>query len=251
MDLELEGKVALITGSTGGIGEAISLSLAKEKTKIIIHYYKKQKKAYSLKEKIDKIGIESFIVGGDISKIEDCKFITTESIKKFGKIDILVNTVAKWPKNDFLSATEEQWEETLNINLTSIFYMCKEAIPHMIRNGSGSIVNIGSECAWLGSTSGKADYAASKAGLVALSKTIAKQVAHFNIKVNIVAPGIVNTEMAKHDIKKKYDTYISRIPLRYIAHPDDIANTVMFLVSPKAKYITGSTIHVNGGMLML
>ncbi|MCD6568664.1 SDR family oxidoreductase [bacterium] len=251
MDLGLRGKVALVIGATGGIGKAISLSLAKEGTNIIIHYYKNVKKAKAIKEELDEIGVKSIILKGNASKLDDCKYIIRESLQYFKKIDILVIALGKWPKESFLGASEEQWNQVMDINLKSAYFLIKEILPHMIQQKEGSIVAIGSECAWLGSTSGRADYAASKAGLLALSKTIAKKVGEFNIRVNVVAPGIIYTDMSKSEIDKKHDKYIERIPLGYIGRPEDVADVVTFLASNKARYITGSTVHVNGGMLML
>jgi len=251
MDLQLRDRIALVIGATGGIGKEVSLSLTKNSARVILHYYKNEEEAKKLMEEVEKIGAAPSIIQGDITKKRDCKAIVRKCIKRFGRIDILINALGCWPERDFLNSSREQWDKTLNVNLTSVYLIIKEVIPYMISQQSGTIINIGSECAWLGSTAGRADYAAAKAGLVAFSKTVAKQVAKFNIRVNVVAPGIVYTEMSKNEIEKKHDIYISRIPLGYIGVPKDVANAVIFLASEKSKYITGSTIHVNGGMLML
>jgi len=251
MNLELKDKVALVVGATGGIGKFLSLFLARNGAKLIIHYYKNAVGAENLVKEIKKYGIEASMIQGDITKGQDCKTIVRECINKFKKIDILVNSLGYWPEKDFRNSSKEQWNKTINVNLTSIFLITREVIPYMIQQRNGSIINIGSECAWLGSTAGRADYAAAKAGLAAFSKTVAKQVAKFNIRVNVVAPGIIYTEMSKHEIERKYNTYINRIPLGYIGTPEDVAEAVVFLASQKSRYITGSTIHVNGGMLML
>lgn len=251
MNLVLKDKVALVIGATGGIGKEISLFLARNGAKLIIHYYKNVVGAKNLAKEVKKYGTEAFIIQGDITKSQDCKTIVKECINKFKKIDILVNALGYWPEKDFLNSSEEQWNRTISVNLTGIFLITKEVIPYMTQQNDGSIINIGSECAWLGSTAGRADYSAAKAGLVAFSKTVARQVAKFNIRVNVVAPGIIYTEMSKREIERKYDAYISRIPLGYIGTPGDVAEAVVFLASQKSRYITGSIIHVNGGMLML
>ncbi|MDB3858090.1 3-oxoacyl-ACP reductase FabG [Pelagibacteraceae bacterium] len=242
--MNLKNKKVLITGATGGIGYSLVQKFSKSGS-IILATGTKDEKLNNLKKEFNNIEIEKFQLDQH-QKIEG--FIETVH-KKLGGLDILINNAGITLDNLSIRLTEENWKKVLDINLTSTFLMCKSAIKKMLKNKSGKIINITSIVGHTGNL-GQANYSASKAGIVAFSKSLAIEYAKKNINVNCVSPGFIKTEMTdkiNEDFKKML---ISKIPSGDLGTGDDVSNCVAFLASDMANYINGETIHVNGGMYM-
>lgn len=252
MDLNLKGKTAIVTGGGSGLGAAISELLTKEGADVIINYIidEDKVKQYAL-ELNRKYNAKCIALYGDITKPKDIDRIIETAIDKFGGVDILVNNAGVWPTSFVVDMDDEEWDQTLKINLSGPFYFCKRVVNHLIDNDKkGKIINIVSQAAFHGSTTGHAHYAAAKGGLVTFTISLAREVAKHGINVTAVAPGMMRTPMNKDVLSEKEDAYLKRIPLNRIADPMEVAYTVAFLASDKADYITGATIDVTGGMLM-
>lgn len=256
MDFGLQGKTALVTGGSSGLGIAICEELAKEGVNVVLQYRSKSKEESVLRfveELNQKYSGTSMAVRGDLERSEDVHFIFDKAVENYKKLDILVNNAGIWPQAYVKDMTEEDFERTIKINLQSPFVLCKRMINHLIDDGrKGKIINIVSQAAFHGSTTGHAHYAASKGGLVTFTVSLAREVARNGINVNAVAPGIMRTPMitgglSDEEINKRY---MNRIPLGRIAEPEEVAYAVTYLASNKSDYITGATIDVTGGMLM-
>jgi len=256
VDLELKGKVALVTGGSRGLGRAICLGLASEGVNVAVNYYKSDKaeeaKAADLTAEIqNKYKTKAIPLPGDVTLKEDIEEMFETIKDTFGQVDILVNNAGIWPTSYVSDMKKEEWDNTIDVNLTGPFLLCQKMVCHLIKiKRPGKIINIVSQAAFRGSTSGHAHYAAAKAGLVAFTVSLAREVASYGINVNAVAPGMMKTDMAQKALKKRNDAYIERIPLGRIAEPAEVANVVVFLASEKSGYMTGATLDVTGGMLM-
>lgn len=251
MELNLCGKAALVTGGSGGLGKAICELLAKEGANVILQYRSKEQEALDFAEYLKKeYKVKALAVKADLSKDKEVEALFNISCEKFGNINILVNNAGVWPKAYVKDMTVEDFDKTLKVNLQAPFILSKMMVNHLIEgNNKGKIINVVSQAAFHGSTTGHAHYAASKGGLVTFTVSLAREVAAHGINVNAVAPGIMKTDMVLNSgVDEEY--YINRIPLRRISEPEEVANTVLFLASDKADYITGATIDVTGGMLM-
>ncbi len=253
MDLQLTNKVALVTGGSRGLGRAICLGLAAEGARVAVNYREPRKEiaAELAREIKQRHGVDALLVPGDVGKSADVERMFRFTEAAFGPLDVLVNNAAVWPTGYVKDTTEEQWNHVQQVNLTGPFVASREAVRRWIdASRPGRIVNIASQAAFHGSTTGHAHYAASKAGLVALTVSLAREVARYGIQVNAVAPGLMVTDMARDAIDQHESQYLDRIPLRRIADPAEVANVVVFLASDAASYMTGATVDVSGGMLM-
>ncbi len=252
MDLNLDNKVALVTGGSRGLGRAICLALAAEGAKVAINGFHNPHRAIELAEKIKtEYSVEAAPVIGNIGEEAGVVEIFQATEQAFGRIDILVNNAAVWPTGLVKDITEDEWNRTQQINLTGSFLTCREAVRRWLdTNTTGRIVNVTSQAAFRGSTTGHAHYAASKAGLVALTVSLAREVAPQGIAVNAVAPGMMRTEMAREALDQNEQKYLQRIPMRRIGDPAEVAAVVTFLASERASYMTGATVDATGGMLM-
>ena len=242
---DLKNKKVIITGATGGIGDAIINCFVKHNAKVLATGTNEEK-LISLKEKFSNI----FTIKFDISKHDDIeKFVDNSSEILDGGPDILINNAGITKDNLSLRMSHKEWDDVININLTSTFLMCKYAIKKMLKNKYGKIVNITSIVGHTGNL-GQANYSASKAGIVAFSKSLAIEYAKKNININCVSPGFIKTEMTDKINEEFKNNLISKIPSGNLGTGQDVSNCVAFLASDMANYINGETIHVNGGMYM-
>lgn len=247
MDFGLEGKHILITGSYDGFGKSLACILSAEGARLTLHGRKQRED--NLKELCDEIPNADYECA-DLSEINAVPAFF-KSVNDKCPVDMLVNNAAVWPTAFVHEMTTESFVDTLSINLVSPFILCREFINALSARGAkGKIVNMVSQAAFHGSTSGHAHYAASKAGMVSFSISLAREVASRGINVNCVAPGMMRTPMNKEALSEREDEYLKRIPLGRIADPSEIAYSVAFLLSNKSDYITGATLDLTGGMLM-
>ncbi len=249
MDLDLKDKVALVTGASQGLGRAICLMLAAEGAKVVVNYRRSAERADEVVREIkEKHGIEAIAIFADMSKEGQITAMFKEIDETFGRIDILINNAAYCPTCQVADMTEEMWNYTLQVNLTGTFICSREFVKRKLRSDRrGRIVNITSQAAFQGSTTGHAPYDASKGGLVSFTISLAREVAQNNIMVNCVAPGIMDTEMMAPALTKNRQKYIDRIPIHRIGEPEEIARVVVFLASNGSDYMTGATVAVSGG----
>ena len=245
MELNLRDKVALVTGGSRGLGRAVCLGLAAEGVKLAVNYLSSRAKATELAELIKvEYAVEAVPVSGDVAKETDVAKVFDRTEKVLGPLDVLVNNAGVWPTDYVKDMTQQQWNTTQQINLTGPFLTCREAVRRWLRAGRvGRIVNVSSQAAFRGSTTGHAHYAASKAGLVTFTVSLAREVAPLGIHVNAVAPGMMHTDMAREALEVGKQKYLERIPLRRIADPAEVANVVTFLASDRASYMTGATLR--------
>lgn len=245
-DFNLEGKVAFITGANRGIGKAIAIKLAKKNCNISF-LNRDEKSALLLKEEIEKLGVEVIFTCGDISDKETVEKAVNKTIEKFSQIDFLINNAGITQDNLLLRMTEEQWDKVIAINLKGCFLVTKTVIKYMMKARKGKIVNIGSVVGHTGNP-GQINYSSSKSALVGFTKSVALELAARSITCNLIAPGFIETDMTKLLNEKQKEEILKKIPLNKIGKADDIASGVLFLCSPLADYITGTTLHINGGM---
>jgi 3-oxoacyl-[acyl-carrier protein] reductase len=244
-----EGKAAIVTGASRGIGREIALNLANEGAKVVVNYSGSKDKADEVVALIKNAGGEAFAVQADVSNPDSVKNMIDETIATFGSIDILVNNAGITRDNLLMRMKEDEWDDVININLKGVFLCTKGVTRQMMRQRAGKIVNVASIVGVSGNP-GQANYVAAKAGVIGLTKTTAKELATRNINVNAVAPGFITTDMTEilsEDVQKQM---LANIPLGKLGSPENVAKTVLFLLSDDAAYITGQTIHVDGGMVM-
>ena len=242
-------KVAFITGATRGIGKAIALELAKEGYNIALNYRTENEALETLKKEISELGVECYPVQGDVSKAEDSERMTKEIIEHFEQIDVLVNNAGITKDKLIQRMKEEEFTDVINVNLVGTFNITKNVIKYMTKKRYGKIINI-SSVVGISGNAGQSNYAASKAGIIGFTKSIAKELASRNITANAVAPGFIQTDMTnvlKDEIKEAIE---STIPLKKLGTAEDVAKVVKFLASDDSNYITGQVINVDGGMLM-
>jgi len=246
---KLEGKVAVVTGASRGIGRAIALKLADEGAKVVVNYSGSQAKAEEVVAMIQENGGEAIAVQGSISQTEEVTALMDTAVKTFGSLDILVNNAGITRDNLIMRMKEDEWDDVLNTNLKGVFLCTKAVTRQMMKQRAGRIINISSIVGVAGNA-GQANYVAAKAGVIGLTKTTAKELASRNILVNAIAPGFIETEMTEQlpeDIKQGM---LTQIPLAKLGQPEDIAKAVAFLASDDANYMTGQTLHIDGGMVM-
>ncbi|MCT1541308.1 MULTISPECIES: 3-oxoacyl-[acyl-carrier-protein] reductase [Lysinibacillus] len=246
---KLEGKVAVVTGASRGIGRAIALKLAKEGAKVVVNYSGSQAKAEEVVAMIQENGGEAIAVQASVSQTEEVTALMDAAVKTYGSLDILVNNAGITRDNLIMRMKEDEWDDVLNTNLKGVFLCTKAVTRQMMKQRAGRIINISSIVGVAGNA-GQANYVAAKAGVIGLTKTTAKELASRNILVNAIAPGFIETEMTEQlpeDIKQGM---LTQIPLAKLGQPEDIAKAVAFLASEDANYMTGQTLHIDGGMVM-
>jgi NAD(P)-dependent dehydrogenase (short-subunit alcohol dehydrogenase family) len=244
----LQGKVALVTGGARGIGRAIALELANRGAAVAINYRSSAAEAEKLSAEIREMGVESILIQGDVSSREASRMVTEAVMDSLKQIDILVNNAGITRDRTLRKMTDEEWTEVLNTNLNGTFFCTRAVIPSMIENRFGRIVNIASFVGQAGAY-GQANYAASKGAIIAFTKTIALEMAQYNITANVIAPGYTATDMVAGIPPQVLKEIQSRIPLRRLAEPAEIAKAAAFLVTD-GGYITGHQLNVNGGVYM-
>jgi 3-oxoacyl-[acyl-carrier protein] reductase len=247
--MELEGKIAIVTGSNQGIGKVIALALAKAGADIVAVDLFKNEQTEELVKEIEELGRKCLPTQADVSKEEDVNAVVKEALNQFGQIDILVNNAGITKDNLIMRMKAEDWTKVIDINLSSMFYCTKAVARPMFKQRSGKIVMISSIIGAMGNA-GQANYAASKAGAIGFMKSTAKEFAARGIQVNAVAPGFIETAMTQALPEEVRNAYLDQIPLKEFGRPEDVADAVKFLASDRARYITGQVLHVNGGLYM-
>ena len=246
--LKLKGKVALVTGAAQGIGKAVALLLARNGADIVVSDINLEKAEETAKE-IESIGPKAMAVKVDVANLSDVEGMVVAILERFDKIDILVNNAGITRDKLILRMTEEDWNAVLNVNLKGTFHCTKAVIRHMAKQRSGKIVSIASVVGEMGNA-GQVNYAASKAGVIGLTKTIAREFAQRGINVNAIAPGYIETPMTDVLSEKVKEELRRLIPMERLGKPEDVAEAVLFLVSEESNYITGHVLKVNGGIYM-
>lgn len=242
-------KSAIITGGSRGIGAAIALALAKEGYNIAITYKERSDAAESVVQRAGEYGVNAIAFEGDVKSFGRAHIIASKALKEFGQIDVLINNAAVASSSLFTDLSFEQWNEIINTNLTGCYNFCHAVLPHMIRRHSGSIINISSMWGQVGASCEVA-YSASKAGVIGLTKALAKEVGLSGIRVNAIAPGVIKTEMLDEYTEDDLNALKDETPLDRLGTPQDIADTAVFLAGEKSSFITGQIIGVNGGFVI-
>ena len=244
----LEGKVALVTGASRGIGRAIALELAVRGAKVAVNFRSDVPHAEAVAAELNRMGSECLLVQGDVAKKEEAQRIVQTVLEKWGRLDILVNNAGITRDRSLRKMTEEDWSQVISVNLNGTFYTTSAALPAMIEQKFGRVINIASVVGQSGAF-GQANYSASKGGIIAFTKTIALEMAKFNITANAIAPGYTATEMVQAIPENVASQIKSKIPLGRFAEPEEVAKAAAFLAAD-ADYITGQELNVNGGVHM-
>lgn len=241
-------KTVLVTGASRGIGRAIALAYGERGANVVVNYVRSKEKAQDLVQEINDLGGQGFSVQADVSDFNAAQRLIEETVKHFGKIDVLVNNSGIIKDQLMLRMTEDDFDQVVRVNLKGTWNMCKHITRHFLKLRQGSIINISSVVALIGNP-GQANYVASKAGIIGLTKTLAKELGSRQIRVNAIAPGFIQTDMTDKLPDAAKEAYLKQIPLNRLGQPSDIANLCTFLSSDQASYITGQVISVNGGMV--
>ncbi|HDG5481103.1 TPA: 3-oxoacyl-[acyl-carrier-protein] reductase [Staphylococcus aureus] len=242
-------KSALVTGASRGIGRSIALQLAEEGYNVAVNYAGSKEKAEAVVEEIKAKGVDSFAIQANVADADEVKAMIKEVVSQFGSLDVLVNNAGITRDNLLMRMKEQEWDDVIDTNLKGVFNCIQKATPQMLRQRSGAIISLSSVVGAVGNP-GQANYVATKAGVIGLTKSAARELASRGITVNAVAPGFIVSDMTDALSDELKEQMLTQIPLARFGQDTDIANTVAFLASDKAKYITGQTIHVNGGMYM-
>ncbi|OZT11655.1 beta-ketoacyl-ACP reductase [Priestia aryabhattai] len=245
----LEGKVAVVTGASRGIGRAIALELGKQGAKVVVNYAGSEAKALEVVDEIKGYGTDAIAVQANVADADSVQSMIKEAISTFGSLDILVNNAGVTRDNLLMRMKEDEWDDVLSTNLKGVFLCTKAATRQMMKQRHGRIINI-SSIVGVSGNAGQANYVAAKAGVIGLTKTSAKELASRNITVNAVAPGFIATDMTDELPEEVKSEMLKQIPLASFGDPQDVANVVSFLATDASRYITGQTIHVDGGMVM-
>ena len=244
-----EKKVAIITGGSRGIGKEIAKKFAKENYNLVINYVSEKTNTEELKKEFEAFGAEVLFIKTNVTSYEECEKMAKDAINKFGKIDVLVNNAGVTKDSLLLRMKEEYFDTVINVNLKGTFNVTKACIPYMMKKKSGKIVNI-SSVVGISGNSGQANYAASKAGIIGFTKSVAKELASRNILANCVAPGYIATDMTNGLSDAVKESINNQIPLKRVGMPEEVAKAVYFLASEENSYITGQVVNVDGGMLI-
>jgi 3-oxoacyl-[acyl-carrier protein] reductase len=259
MDLKLKDKVAIVTGASSGLGKAIALCLAGEGAKVVVSYFRDAEKGIDLaadagavvKQIEETHGTEALAAPCDLAQEAEIHALYRMAEERFGQVDILVNNAAYLPTGPMTEITEEEWNYTFQVNVTGAFVAARELVKRLrAADRPGRIVNIVSQAAFRGSTTGHLPYDCSKGAMVSFTLALTHEVARHGIGVNAVAPGMIRTEMVAKTWEKRKEKYLARIPIQRIAETEEVARVVAFLASEAASYMAGATVDVSGGMLL-
>jgi len=245
----LTGKTALVTGASRGIGRAIALRLAEAGANVVVNYAGSEAAAAETVAMVKERGRDAIMIKANVANADEVQEMFTQALDHFGSVDILVNNAGITRDNLLMRMKEEEWDDVINTNLKGVFNCIKVATRPMMKQRSGRIINITSVVGVLGNP-GQANYVAAKAGVIGLTKTTARELASRNITVNAVAPGFIDTDMTAGLPEDVKNNMLGQIPLARLGQPDEIASVVVFLASDAAGYMTGQTLHVDGGMYM-
>lgn len=247
--MELKGKVSLVTGSSRGIGRAIAIMLAEAGSDVIVNYNSNKEAADDVCGAVSEYGVKCKAYQADVSKRDQVDGMLEASLSDFGKIDVLVNNAGITRDRSFLKMDPDRWHEVLLVNLDGPFNLTRRLLPPMIERGWGRLINISSIVAQMGNF-GQSNYAVAKGGLIAFTKSLAREVGHKGVTVNAVAPGFIETDMTA-DVPEKVLNFVRELtPIGRLGTPAEVAIAVRFLAAPRASFITGQVINVNGGMYM-
>jgi len=246
--MDLADKVCLVTGGSRGIGRAICLRLAQEGANVVVNYSTGEDMASQVVREIKKLGQRAIMYKADVSSFDQVSKMIDDIVKEFGRIDILVNNAGVTKDALILRMSEQDWDKVIDVNLKGVFNASRACVKYMVKQRKGKIINISSIVGIYGNA-GQVNYAASKAGIIGITKSLAKELGSRGITVNAVAPGFIKTDMTASFLEKE-DQIVSRIPLKRLGNPDEVANLVVFLASGKADYITGQIIAIDGGMTL-
>lgn len=249
MNYNLNGKTAIVTGGSRGIGHSIAVALAQSGADVAVTYRSKAEEANALVGEIKKLGRKAAAYQSDASDMKQADEVVQSVLKEFGSIDILVNNAGITKDGLLMRMSEQDWDDVITTNLKSVFNFTKSVCRPMMSKQSGKIINISSIVGIIGNP-GQANYVASKAGVIGFTKSIAKELASRNIQVNAVAPGFIETDMTLKLNEKQKEAILGNIPQKRIAKPEEVASVVCFLASNDSNYITGQTINVDGGLVM-
>jgi len=246
--IQLDGKVALVTGASRGIGAVVACHLAQAGAKVGVNYNTSSEAAEIIVDSINKSGGDALLVGGDVSQEDNAERVVKELVDYYGSIDILVNNAGINKDQLLIRMKSEDFDSVMDVNLRGAFLCTRFAMTHMIRQRSGRVINM-SSVVGLSGNPGQANYAAAKAGLVGLTKAVAREVASRNVTVNALAPGYITTAMVDELNKETQEKILSNIPMGRFGTPEDVAEAVVFLASDGASYITGQVLTIDGGMI--
>lgn len=247
--LQLEGKAALVTGASRGIGRAIALELAKNGADVAVNYAGNEAAALAVVAEIEAMGRAAYAVKCNVASYEEVEAMVSGAVERFGKLDILVNNAGITRDNLLMRMKEQEFDEVIDTNLKGVFNCVKAVSRPMMKQRGGRIVNISSVVGALGNP-GQTNYVAAKAGVIGMTKSVARELASRNITVNCVAPGFIETDMTDKLTDEMKEAMLKQIPLARLGQPEQVAKVVRFLASDEASYMTGQTLHVDGGMYM-
>lgn len=243
----LENKVALVTGASRGIGEAIAIKFAEQGANVAFTYLSSEERAKTLEEKLASFGVKAKAFKSDAGNFEAAEQLTNDVLKEFGTIDICVNNAGISKDNLLLRMTPDQWDDVMQANLKSVYNLTKQVIKPMMKARSGSIINLSSIVGMKGNA-GQSSYAASKAGIIGFTKSIAQEIGSRNIRCNAIAPGFIETDMTHYLKDGGAEKWFEKIPLQRFGKPEEIANVALFLASDMSSYISGQVLSACGGM---
>ncbi|MED1202108.1 3-oxoacyl-[acyl-carrier-protein] reductase [Heyndrickxia acidicola] len=247
--MKLEGKVAIVTGASRGIGREIAIQFAREGADVVVNFAGSEAKANEVVQEIMELGRQAIAVQCNVGNAEDVQNMIKETIDHFGKVDILVNNAGITRDNLLMRMKEDEWDDVINTNLKGVFLCTKAVTRQMMKQRSGKIINVASIVAISGNP-GQANYVAAKSGVIGLTKTTAKELSTRGITVNAIAPGFITTDMTGELTEEIQSEMLKQIPLGRFGNPEDVAKVAVFLASNDANYMTGQTLHVDGGMVM-
>ncbi len=245
----LTGKTAVVTGGSRGIGRAICIELAKQGANIVVNFSGSEAKAAEIVKEIEALGPKAVAIQANVADSTAVESLMKQALEAFGTIDILVNNAGITRDNLLMRMKEQEWDDVIDTNLKGVFLCTKAVTRQMMKQRAGRIINISSIVGVAGNP-GQANYVAAKAGVIGLTKTTAQELASRNILVNAIAPGFITTEMTDALPEEIKETMLKQIPLAKLGQPEDIAKAVVFLASDSANYITGQTLHIDGGLVM-